>query len=148
MKKNVVGSAVSERECRARRAALAIVIALACLGTAACAGERYVRDWTFNGVDLTDTLFVGEDSFSLERVSDDGIELFSGRFEAGTGTWRFEIETWKAADGEERHFDPPVVFVCRARLFENGIAFFSGRFVGRAPITVFLHTPTDFDRQD
>jgi hypothetical protein len=157
MKENVASSRVSRGGAPGngrlfrplRRAALVTSIAIACLGgVLSCAGDRYVRDWRFNGVDLSDTLVVGESTFSLERVSTDGIELFSGRFKAGQGTWRFEIETWKPGVGEEHHFDPPVVFVCRVRLFENGIAFFAGRFVGKAPIGVFIRTPTDFDRQD
>jgi hypothetical protein len=131
-----------------QRVARAAWIAIACLGMVSCVGDRYVRDWTLNGADLSDTLFVSEDTFSLERVSADGVEVFSGRLDTSQGIWRFEIETWKPAVGEERRFDPPVVFVCRGRLFENGIAFFAGRFLGRAPISVFLRTPTDFDRRD
>jgi hypothetical protein len=132
----------------ARRVAACTAIAVACLGAASCVGERYVRDWTYNGTDLSDTLIVTENSFSLERVSPDGTEVFSGRFKSGEGPWRFEIETWRTARGEEHHFDPPVVFVCRGRLFEHGIALFSGRFLGKVPIVLFIRTPTDFDRED
>ena len=136
------------RKTRAHASALAAALVLVCLGMVSCAGDRYVRTWTYNGEDLNDTLTVGEDFFTLERVSSEGTEVFSGRFVAGPGPWRFEIENWKPVNGEERHFDPPIVFVCRGRLFENGMALFAGRFLGRAPMGLFIRTPTDFDRQD
>jgi hypothetical protein len=156
MKKNVAMSDTSSRSARGERGfarvvgriAVSAVIAVVCLGAASCAGNRYVRDWTYNGVELSDTLVVTEDSFRLERISDDGTEVFSGRFKSGEGPWRFEIETLKTASGEEHHFDPPLVFVCRGRLFEHGIALFSGRFLGKVPIVLFLRTPIDFDRED
>jgi hypothetical protein len=152
-------AAVSDRLARAareeerlakavRRTALVTLTAFACLWMTSCLGDRYVRDWTYNGDDLSDTLLLTESSFSLERVSADGVEVFSGRFTSGRGLWRFEIETWKPARGKKHHFDPPAVFVCRGRLFENGVAFFSGRFLGEVPIVLFIRTPTDFDRQD
>ena len=121
-------------------------IAIVCVGVASCVSDRYVRDWTYNGIDLSDTLVVFDNSFNLERVSARGTELFSGRFETEEERWRFEIETWKPPGGEERHFDPPLVFECRGRLFEKGIAFFSGRFIDAAPIDLFIRTPTDFEK--
>lgn len=128
------------------QAACLTSIAIACVGMASCVADRYVRAWTHNGVDLSDTLVVFDSSFSLERVSAKGTELFSGRFEIGTEAWKFEIDTWKPPGGGEHRFDPPVVFWCRGRLFENGIAFFSGMFLGEAPIDLFIRTPTDFEK--
>jgi hypothetical protein len=113
-----------------------------------CAGRSYVREWVFEGVALTDTLMLFEDAFILERSSPLGVSRFSGTFVVRDEEWRFEIDTWKGAQGVVRRFDPPVVYVYRGKVFRNGIAFFSGRAEGESPLTLFIRAPTDFDARN
>jgi hypothetical protein len=122
-----------------------LIAAVLCLGS--CAGTRYVRTWDLQGVELTDRLYLGAGSFRLERLSADGIIVFSGRVAVHDDEWRFEVLSWKPARGRARTLKPPVVYVCRGHLFANGLAFFSAVLVsGKAPDT-FIPIPFDYDRE-
>jgi hypothetical protein len=123
-------------------------VVLSLLVLCSCASARYERDWIFEGVALTDTLILFENAFLLERSSPLGVSNYSGRLFVDDDEWRFEIETWKPADGDVRHFDPPIVYVYRGRSFQNGIAFYSYKVIGRSPISLFIRAPTDFDLRD
>jgi hypothetical protein len=129
------------------RAAKALPL-LAFLVLLSCASRSYVRDWIFEGVALTDTLMLFENAFVLERSSALGVSRYAGTFTVHDDEWRFEIDTWKGSQGIVHHFDPPVVYLYRGRIFQNGIAFYSGKAVGETPLTLFIRTPTDFDARD
>jgi hypothetical protein len=126
------------------KAAILIVVA----GLCSCLGTYYVRTWSFEGVDCTDTLYLSGDTFRLERDSSNGTASFSGRIRVKGEEWRFEIDTWQPADALPVQFDPPVVYVYRGRSFENGLAFYSYRVIGRSPLPLFIRAPSDFDIRD
>jgi hypothetical protein len=123
--------------------ALTLVVVLA--GAAGCAGSYYVRGWAFEGMDLTDRLYLSGKTFQLERISPDGISVFSGRFQVQGEEWRFEIDSWKPVNEPQRRLNPPVVYVYRGRSFQKGLAFYSFRVLGRSPLTLFIRSPSDFD---
>ncbi|MGA2975759.1 MAG: hypothetical protein ABSF77_10670 [Spirochaetia bacterium] len=122
-----------------------IVIILLFLSLISCAATRYIRAWAQDGADFTDRLLLFGDRFRLERSSQDGTLVFSGRFEVREDQWRFEIQSWKPASGYERILETPVIYVCRGRRFPNGLAFFSSKVIKGSALDVFMHVPFDFD---
>lgn len=113
-----------------------------------CAGTRYIRAWESEGVGSIDRLLFKGAAFRLERFSDEGVTVFTGRFEVRDDQWRFEIHTWKPTRGIERVLEPPVTYVCRGRLFANGLAFFSSTVVSGKALDVFIPIPFDFDLEE
>jgi hypothetical protein len=123
--------------------AAALVALLAAL--ASCAGTRYARAWISNGADIEDTLFIAGGSFRLERVSPEGVSVFSGTLQVDAGEWTFTIQSWQPTGADVRQLQPPVVYRYRGHSFENGIAFFSSQVLAGVLQTFFIHTPIDFD---
>jgi len=124
-------------------------VAAALLVLASCAGTTYVRTWTYENSDMTDVLSISGENFRLERTSPAGATVFSGKVSERGAELAFEIESWRPANAPERRFDPPLVYLYKARKFSNGIAFYSYHIEGgKSPLNIFIRAPIDFDVRD
>ncbi len=109
---------------------------------ASCAGPVYTRAWTWQSMDLQDTLSFSRGEFRLQRESSDGTAVFSGKLTEKGDTWTFVIETWKPTNAAPRRLDPPITYVYRVKRFQNAISFLSMEVKGSS--TVVFIQPGDF----
>jgi hypothetical protein len=119
-------------------AAAAVVL----LALASCAGPVYTRAWSWQSIDLTDTLSFSRGEFRLQRESSDGTAVFSGKLTEKGDAWTFVIETWKPTNAAARRLDPPITYVYRVKRFQDAISFLSMDVRGSSTI-VFIQ-PGDF----
>ena len=110
-----------------------------------CSGLRYVRTVNLAGTQFVDRLILSGQSFRLVRSSEDGTVAYSGRFRIDGDMWTFEISSWSLESELPHRLDPPLLFVCKGRSFENGVAFFALSASHSPQQDAFLHLPTDFD---
>jgi hypothetical protein len=88
-----------------------------------CAGTVYTRAWAVNNADLTDSLTINGDSFTLLRTSGGGTTEFRGTFEDHGAQWVFNIESWKPANAAIKRFNPPVRYIYQVNKFADGVSF-------------------------
>ncbi len=110
-----------------------------------CSGLHYVRSGEIAGSRFVDRLILSGQSFRLERSDEEGTLVYDGRYSVKGEMWSFEILSWRSAHGPSHPLDPPLLFVCRGRSFENGLAFFAPADSHGAQVDVFLNLPSDFD---
>jgi hypothetical protein len=121
---------------------LLLAAAAALLVLASCAGPVYTRAWTWQSMDLTDTLSLSRGEFRLQRESSDGTAVFTGTLAEKGDTWTFVIETWKPTNAASRRLDPPITYVYRVKRFQEAISFLSMDVRGSSTL-VFIQ-PGDF----
>ena len=121
-------------------------VLLLCATLLSCSVLRYVRTETVAGGVLVNRLILDRHTFRLERDSDEGKVVYVGRFDVSGDLWTFQSISWSSCAGKSQQIDPPLLFVCRGRSFDNGVAFFvaSSRPAG---MDAFLELPSDFDRE-
>jgi hypothetical protein len=92
-------------------------------GLISCAGTVYARRWTVNNADLTDTLSISGDVFTLQRTGSGGTTVWEGGFKDNGDQWIFDIRVWRPPNASERRMDPPVRYLYRVKKFQNGVSF-------------------------
>ena len=102
---------------------------------------------TFARAGSSDRLILRGATFRLERSSGDSVLIYSGYYRIEGEIWTFEITSWYALPGKTAVLDPPLLFVCKGRVFDNGVAFFEPTASHSAQIDEFLSLPSDFDLQ-
>ncbi len=119
---------------------------LLCATLFACGSLRYVRTENVAGSVFVDRLVLDGPSFRLERMSDEGRIVYIGRYAVDGDQWTFQITSWRSDAGQSHRIDPPLLFVCRGKSFDNGVAFFDTPS-GSTDMDAFLDLPSDFDLQ-
>ena len=90
---------------------------------ASCAGTVYARRWTVNNADLTDTLTISGDGFTLERTAASGATVWEGSFKDNGDQWIFDIKAWRPPNAPAQRYDPPVRYLYRVKKFQDGVSF-------------------------
>jgi hypothetical protein len=123
--------------------AVGVLVTLALL--LSCSSLRYVRKGSLAGSEFVDRLELSGQSFRLERSSDEGTIVYGGSYRVDGEMWTFVISAWSTESRHPHRLDPPLLFLCRGRSFDNGLAFFAPSASHSAQLDVFLSLPSDFD---
>ena len=110
-----------------------------------CSSLRYVRTGNLDGARFVDRLVLTGQSFRLERSSPAGNVVYSGRFWIKDGIWTFAISSLRGDSGLPHRLDPQMLFICKGRRFDNGVAFFATSASRSVQQDIFLSLPSDFD---
>jgi hypothetical protein len=105
-----------------RKHVIALAFAFIVLILGSCA-TVYTRAYSVNAVSLNDSLTISGDSFTLQRISQDGTAEFKGKFEDRGDQWIFNIESWKPANANIKRFSPAVRYIYQVKKFGDAVSF-------------------------